>query len=114
MPETPQNVCTCPVSTLLYLLYIPFNKIHPGALYLPPPPPLPISFPPVPAPPLPYPTLPYPPPVTKTPFRNVFHLVTPDSIMEIYKRSISMELQPKDMLTGEAVLALTSKAETVA
>lgn len=41
--------------------------------------------------------------------RNVFHLVTPDSILEVYKRSVSMGMQPKDMLSGEAVLALTVK-----
>ncbi|CAM9952959.1 unnamed protein product [Ascophyllum nodosum] len=41
--------------------------------------------------------------------RNVFHLVNPDSILEVYRRSVSMELQPKDMLSGEAVLALTAK-----
>lgn len=41
--------------------------------------------------------------------RNVFHLVTPDSILEVYKRSVSMGMQPKDMLSGEAVLALTAK-----
>ncbi len=41
--------------------------------------------------------------------RNVFHLVTPDSIMAVYRKSVSMGLAPKDMLSGEAVLVLTDK-----
>lgn len=32
--------------------------------------------------------------------RNVFQLVSPDSIMTVYKRSVSMGLQPKDMLSA--------------
>ncbi|CAN0030367.1 unnamed protein product [Ectocarpus sp. 8 AP-2014] len=44
--------------------------------------------------------------------RNVFHLVTPESIMSVYRRSVTMGLQPKDMLSGEAVLALTTKEAT--
>lgn len=32
--------------------------------------------------------------------------------MAVYKRSISMGLQPKDMLSGEAILALAVKDDT--
>lgn len=42
-------------------------------------------------------------------FRNVFQLVTPDSIMTVYRKSVSMGLAPKDMLSGEAVLVLTDR-----
>lgn len=37
--------------------------------------------------------------------------MTPDSIMEVYRRSVSLGLEPKDMLSGEAVLALTAKED---
>lgn len=44
--------------------------------------------------------------------RTVFHLVTPDSIMSIYLKSVSLGLAPKDMLSGEALLELTAKEES--
>lgn len=31
--------------------------------------------------------------------------------MEVYRRSVSLGLEPKDMLSGEAVLALTAKED---
>lgn len=39
----------------------------------------------------------------------MFQLVSPDSILGVYKKSLSMGLAPKDMLSGEAVLAITAK-----
>lgn len=35
-------------------------------------------------------------------------MISPDTIMRVYQRSVSMGLKPKDMLTGESMLSVTA------
>lgn len=51
-------------------------------------------------------------PPRKTPSRIVFQIISPDSIMNVYRRSLEVGLNVKDMLSGESVLALTVKEDS--